>query len=112
MIPGVNYTWGTMDQPWGQISFTYSDLWLLQEVKEIVVSGGNHRRKGRSLDPKEKEKIFKKIGEEKTKKFIKLICFVEGQEYRESKQIKDLDISVAKINSYMTEISNRISVSM
>jgi hypothetical protein len=69
----VNTNWETLDQLW-------EDVHILIEVAEIVKQGGGL---GSYIKNNPWEKTSKELGEEKTKKFIKIFCKVNDLSYEE-----------------------------
>jgi hypothetical protein len=70
------------------INQKWSDVSVLIEVDRIVTGGGGYSTYS---DPW--KKLQKEIGDEKTKRVIKLYCNYKGIEYDESREIND-DIKV------------------
>lgn len=69
----VNTTWDNLDQVW-------EDVHILIEVAEVVKRGGGISSyvKGNPWDQTRRE-----LGDEKTKKFIRLVCRVNDLEYED-----------------------------
>lgn len=111
MIPGVIYTWDTMDVPWDQIDFLWNESWIIELVDNVIKTGGGNKRKGRPWDPTPKE-IFDEIGEENTVKLIKMICIVNGKKYVEEKEIKDINVTIDDIKQTITEVKKTVKMSL
>jgi hypothetical protein len=50
--------------------------------------------------------MIRKTAGEKKKKLIRLICKVKGIEYDESKEVRDLDVSVEDIKLVINKVLN------
>jgi hypothetical protein len=87
----ANFTWESNPFPNQSITpFTWDDCALIVEI--ITDLGG-----GTSIPT-----IFK--DKEKKKKFIKLICKVEGTEYKETKEVIDRQIRITDIALVAKEV--------
>jgi hypothetical protein len=67
----VNFTWDNLDMLWEEVA-------IIQEVGEVIRRSGGSTAyvKGNPW-----EKTREQLGEEKTKKFIRVVCKVNGLEY-------------------------------
>jgi hypothetical protein len=74
----TNYTWDNLDMLW-------EDVAILIEVGGAVRRGGGL---GSYIEGNPWDKMRRDVGEEKTKKFVKLFCKVNGFEYEEVIQLK------------------------
>jgi hypothetical protein len=79
------------------------DISLIEEVESILKGGG-----GSSFADYVKsnpwEKISKEIGEEKTQKFIKIFCTINGIEYEKSILIDNkIKVSVSQFEKVFNE---------
>lgn len=70
--------WQEVDSNWEDIGVYWEDFYILIEVADIIKGGGNYSEyvKGNPW-----KKISQKIGEEKTKKFIKIFCRINELDY-------------------------------
>jgi len=87
MATKIVYKWDTADFTWNNNPYTWDDVALVQEV---VQAGSNY------------QEVFK--DEKKKKKFIKLICKVEGVEYKETKEIKKRQIRITDVALVAKEV--------
>lgn len=87
MANKIPYTWSSANFPWNNNPYTWEDVALVQEV---VTAGSNY------------QEVFK--DEKKKKKFIKLICQVEGIEYKETKEIKKRQIRITDVALVAKEV--------
>jgi len=79
--------WETANFTWNNNSYTWDDVILVQEV---VQTGGSY------------QEIFK--DEKKKKRFIKLICQIEGVEYKETQEIKKRQIRITDVALVAKEV--------
>lgn len=86
----ANFAWDT--NPFGRRQstnpFTWDDCAL---VAEVVRAGSNF------------PSIFEK-SKEKKKKFIKLICTIEGTEYKETKEVLEKSIRITDVELVAKEV--------
>lgn len=69
----------------------WDDCALIIEIVNVVTNGGSH------------EEYFDK-NKEKKKKFIKLLCKIEGVEYKETKEVLNRKIKISDINLVAKEV--------
>lgn len=87
MANKIPYKWGNANFAWNNNPYTWDDVALVQEV---VQAGSNY------------QEVFK--DEKKKKKFIKLICQIEGIEYKETKEIKKRQIRITDVALVAKEV--------
>jgi aspartyl/asparaginyl beta-hydroxylase (cupin superfamily) len=87
MATRIPYKWNTANFAWNNNPYTWDDVALVQEV---VQAGSNY------------QEVFKDTT--KKKKFIKLICKVEGVEYKETKEIKKRQIRITDVALVAKEV--------
>lgn len=97
----LDYLWMDISRPDGYMQ--WYDISLVEEVETILKGGG-----GSSFTDYVKsnpwEKISKEIGEEKTQKFIKIFCVVNGIEYEKSIILnKKIKVTVSQFEKVFTE---------
>lgn len=69
----VNFTWENLDMLWEEVV-------LIKEVGELINKGGGS---GAYVRGNPWEKTREQLGEEKTKRFIRVVCKVNGLEYED-----------------------------
>ena len=69
----VNFTWDNLDMLWEDVS-------ILIDVEKVVRKGGGL---GSYIRGNPWDQTRKELGEEKTKKFIRLVCRVNDLEYED-----------------------------
>lgn len=87
MADKIPYKWNTANILWNNNPYTWDDVALILEV----LGGGS-----------DYQTIFR--DKEKKKKFIKLICKVEGVEYKETKEIKKRQIRITDVALVAKEV--------
>lgn len=88
----ANFSWESNPFPNQSINpFTWSNCALILEVVQALGGG---------IPP---EEYFKKHPEKK-KKFIKLLCKVEGKEYKETKGVLDRKIRISDVSLVAKEV--------
>lgn len=87
----ANFAWETNPFPnQSRNPFTWDDCALITEILEGLAAG------------KAPEDLFK--DKKKKKKFIKLLCEVQGKEYVETKEIKEYKIRISDISLVAKEV--------
>ena len=85
----ANFAWNT--NPFGaqqsKNPFTWDDCAL---VEEVIQAGGGY------------QEVFK--DKKKKKRFIKLICQIEGVEYKETKEVKERQIRITDVALVAKEV--------
>lgn len=98
--------WEELNVTWDQLDMTWDEIYLIEEVKEIIINkrGGNISDyiNGNPWNISKKE-IEEKIGKNKTNKFIKLICRINGIDYEESLEVKDIKIKANDLKKKLNE---------
>jgi hypothetical protein len=99
MTQRIPFKWGNSNFTWDAINpfpnqsitpFTWDDVALIVEVLEGFAGG-------KSPDDTWKD-------EEKKKRFIKLLCKVQGKEYKETKEIKKYKIRISDVALVAKEV--------
>jgi hypothetical protein len=99
MTTRVPFKWNTANFAWNDGTpfpnqstspFTWDDVALIEEVVDVVRAGGSI------------QDVFK--DKEKKKRFIKLICQVQGVEYKETKEVKDFKIRIRDVEMVVKEV--------
>ena len=71
--------WEDLNMTWDEINMTWDEIYLIEEVLNVLRKHGGGMSEYIDGNPWDKTK--KEIGDEKTKKFIKLFCKVNNMEY-------------------------------
>lgn len=87
MATKTPYNWDNADIIWSKNPYTWDDVAL---IKEVLDAGAPY------------QEIFK--DKKKKEKFIKLICKVEGVEYKETKNIKKRQIRITDVSLVAKEV--------
>ena len=95
----IPFKWNTANFAWNdgtpfpnqtKSPFTWDDVALLEEVVDVIRGGGSY------------QEVFK--DKEKKKKFIKLICQVQGVEYIETKEVHNYQIRIRDVEMVVKEV--------
>lgn len=80
--------WEELTVKWEDVDLLWDEVFILLEVIQTIRKGGSGSSMKDYMEKnpwdKTKNKIEKELGEEKTKKFIKLICKVNGLDYEKT----------------------------
>ena len=85
--------WEEVNLSWEQTNYLWEDIAILIEIENLVKQGGGDYVAYVKGNPW--EQLRKDIGEEKTKRVIKLYCNYKGIEYDKSIEVNEKKISVA-----------------
>jgi hypothetical protein len=100
--------WEEMTINWENVDLLWEEVFILLEVENLIKGGGGYGYK-EYLDGNPWKQLKKEIGEEKTKKVIKLYSKVNGVEYDETREIEDEQIRVS-VNDFERFVKESISI--
>ena len=80
MITKVYLEWENTDFTWDQLDMLWEEVAIIKEVGELIRRGGGA---GAYVRGNPWEKTREQLGEEKTKKFIRIVCNVNGLDYED-----------------------------
>ena len=95
----IPFKWGSANFEWNdgipfpnqsKSPFTWNDCALVQEVVDAIDAGASY------------QEVFK--DKKKKKRFIKLICQVQGIEYKETKEVKKRSIRITDVALVAKEV--------
>jgi hypothetical protein len=107
----AEYSYDSMPVNWEDILFLWDEPWLiLEEVSNIITSGAAFPRTRKIRRAKD---IYDKLGDEKKiKKLIRIVCLVKGYKYDETKEVKDINITLADITETILEVKKHVTVTL
>jgi hypothetical protein len=101
--------WEELTVNWEDLNLIWEDISILLEVVETLRkrggSGGSYKEymEKNPWDVTKRE-LKKELGEEKIKKFIKLVCRVNNLEFEEERELKtNIDITVDHLEKVINE---------
>jgi len=74
--------WDELNIKWEDLNLTWDEIFILLEVEDNIKRGGGYGYK-EYVDGNPWKQLREDIGEEKTKKVIKLYCKINGVEHEE-----------------------------
>lgn len=100
MSTKVYLEWENVNQNWDDLHMLWEEVVLITEVAQVIKKAGgmSEYARGNPWDITKRE-----IGEEKTKKFIKIFARVNGLDYGEVLESKDIKISVNQLQKVFDE---------
>jgi hypothetical protein len=101
--------WEELTINWENIDLLWEEIFILLEVSEIIKKrGGSSPGYQEYVDGNPWKKLNEDIGEEKTKKVIKIYCRVNNIEYDESREVMN-EVKVS-VNDFERFVQDAISV--
>jgi hypothetical protein len=97
--------WEEVNSVWKETNYLWEDVAILIEIEEVVRRGGGDYAAYVEGNPW--AKIRRDLGEEKTKKVIKLYCNYKGIEYD-----KSIEVNEGKIKVTATEFEKFVKSSI
>lgn len=105
----LNSNWEELTINWEKIDLLWEEIFILLEVGEIIKKrGGSSPGYQEYVDNNPWKKLNEDIGEEKTKKVIKIYCRVNNIEYDESREVMN-EVKVS-VNDFERFVQDAISV--
>ena len=101
-------TWENLNYNWANLDFLWEEIFLLIEVDKVLRRGGSGAGYQEYVDNNPWKKLNEEIGEDKTKKVIKLYCRVNNIEYDESREVMN-EVKVS-VNEFQRFVQDAISV--
>jgi hypothetical protein len=100
--------WEEMTIKWENVDLLWEEVFILLEVEQVIKKGGGYGYK-EYVDGNPWKQVDKELGEEKTKKLIKLFCRVNGVEYDETREVDDEDIKIS-VNDFERFIKDSVEI--
>ena len=85
------FTWDTANFLWNNNPYTWDEVILVQELAKARAAGDDYMG------------IFRESPEKK-KKFVKILCKVQGTNYEENKEVKDISIRIQDVDLVVNEV--------
>ncbi len=103
--------WGELTINWEEVDLTWEEVFILLEVEKVIRGGGGFGQKEYE-DGNPWKQLTKEIGEEKTKKVIKLYCRINGVDYHEQAVVNEsIKVAAYDFELFVREtIDKKISV--
>ena len=93
--------WNELNYLWSQLEVSWIEI--VQEV-EIIARGGSSEDYEKWVKDNPWEKLHNRIGEEKTKKFIKIFCTINNIEYEKIIKLNEsVQVSVSQFEKVFNE---------
>jgi hypothetical protein len=85
------FTWDTANFLWNNNPYTWDEVILVQELAKARAAGDDYMG------------IFRESPEKK-KKFVKILCKVQGTNYEENKEVKDISICIQDVDLVVNKV--------
>lgn len=103
--------WEEVTLNWENVHLNWDEVFILLEVAQLINRGGNSGTLYKEyVDGNPWKQLRKEIGEEKTKKVIKVFCRVKGIEYEESKTSESDEKIKVTVNEFERFVKEAINV--
>jgi hypothetical protein len=102
----ICYIWGFTDILWKNADWTWSECKIIQDILDGICGNKPGVDATTLIQPWLNDPWNPYRAGEKKKKLIRLICKVKGIEYDESKEVRDLDVSVEDIKLVINKVLN------
>jgi hypothetical protein len=110
----VDLYWMDINMEWSMIEdyshfMNWEDIKLIEEVSRTVRGGGGYDDYLKKDNPW--KKLSEDIGEEKTERFIKIYCTVNGMDYEKEIQLNEsVTVSVDRFEKVFEKIKIKVDV--
>ena len=102
--------WEEVTLNWESVQLTWEEVFILLEVARRISGGNSGTLYKEYEDGNPWKQLRKEIGEEKTKKVIKVFCRVKGIEYEESKISESVEKIKVTVNEFERFVNEAINV--
>lgn len=98
--------WEEVTLNWENVDLTWDEVFILIEVARRIGGGGGNAYKD-YVDGNPWQQVKKDLGEEDTKKLIKVFCRVKGIDYEQVKEpINDIKVTINEFERFVKEAVN------
>ena len=98
--------WEEVTLNWENFHMTWDEVFILLEVSRRIGGGGGYAYKD-YVDGNPWQQVKKDLGEEDTKKLIKVFCRVKGIDYEQVKEpINDIKVTINEFERFVKEAVN------
>ena len=109
--------WEEVNLKWENVDLTWDEVFILLEIVEKRNKGGGGSGYPYKDDQEEYEKnnpwkkLKEDLGEENTKKVIKLYCRISGVDYEEIKEpFDDVTVTINEFNRFVNEVKVKVGL--
>lgn len=101
--------WEEVTLNWEDVELTWDEVFIVLELVRRGGGGGSYRAEYEKGNPW--RKMAKDLGEENTKKVIKLYCRVRGVEYEDIKEpMEDVKVTVGEFTRFINEVRVKVGI--
>jgi hypothetical protein len=101
--------WEEVTLNWEDVELTWDEVFIVLELVRRGGGGGSYRDEYEKGNPW--RKMAKDLGEENTKKVIKLYCRVRGVEYEDIKEpMEDVKVTVGEFTRFINEVRVKVGI--
>lgn len=99
--------WEEVTLKWEDVDLTWDEVFIVLElVRRGGSGGGGEYERGNPW-----RKMAEKLGEEDTKKVIKLYCRVRGVEYEDIREpMEDVKVTVGELTRFVNEVKVKVGI--
>lgn len=102
MFSTIYLKWEELDFKWEEMNFSWEEVAIVEEVGRLIRGGGGGYSEYVKGNPWEKTK--QALGDEKTKKFIRIFCRVNGLDYEKvSEPNSGIRVTVEQVEKVFNE---------
>ena len=99
--------WEEVTLKWEDVELTWDEVFIVLELIRRGGSGGS----GEYERGNPWKKMAEKLGEEDTKKVIKLYCRVRGVEYEDVREpMEDVKVTVGELTRFINEVKVKVGI--
>jgi len=100
MTTKVYRKWEDVNETWDDLNQVWEEVVIILQVSEIIKRGGGLQA---YIDGNPWDVTKRKLGEEKTKRFVEIVCKVNDLDYERVYESKELKVSVDHIQRTFRE---------
>ncbi len=103
--------WEEVTLKWEDVDLTWDEVFILLEVFRRKGGSGGSLYRGEYEKNNPWKKMAEDLGEENTKKVIKLYCRVRGVEYEDIREpMEDVKVTVNEFTRFINEVKVKVGI--
>jgi hypothetical protein len=111
-LSGKKYLkWEEVNLKWEDVELTWDEVFILLEIIKRGGGSSGYPYKGDYEKNNPWKRIKEDLGEENTKKVIKLYCRIRGVDYEEIKEpFDDVTVTINEFNRFVNEVKVKVGL--